>query len=144
MWHVTCMAIWEMRTKISVGNPELKIPPGRPKCRWKNNIKIHLLVGGCEFDSSGSGQGWISGSYEPDNGNTGFINREIFDETNVLKKEFFYTEVVPVVPLLLINCINDKFVFAANEHRNKLNIYIYIYNVFASLLTAYKYQQLSI
>jgi hypothetical protein len=25
-----------------VGNPERKIPLGRPRCRWENNIKIDL------------------------------------------------------------------------------------------------------
>jgi hypothetical protein len=33
--------------KISVGKPERKRPLGRPRHRWKNNIKIHVIEIGC-------------------------------------------------------------------------------------------------
>jgi hypothetical protein len=28
--------------RVLVGRPEGKIPLGRPRCRWKDNIKMHL------------------------------------------------------------------------------------------------------
>jgi hypothetical protein len=39
--------------KVLVGNPEGKRPLGRPRCRWKNNIKADLQ----EVDSGDVG--WI-------------------------------------------------------------------------------------
>jgi hypothetical protein len=33
--------------KILVGNPELKRPLGRHKCRWEDNIKADLQEVGC-------------------------------------------------------------------------------------------------
>jgi hypothetical protein len=32
--------------RILVGEPEGKRPLGRPRCRWVNNIKIHLRATG--------------------------------------------------------------------------------------------------
>jgi hypothetical protein len=39
-----------------VGKPEGKRPPGRPRCRWKNNIKVDIReMGWYRLDSCGSG-----------------------------------------------------------------------------------------
>jgi len=32
---------------VLVGHPEGKRPFGRPRCRWEDNIKMHLQVVGC-------------------------------------------------------------------------------------------------
>jgi hypothetical protein len=39
-----CSTNWEKRSacRILVGNPEGKRPPGRPRRRWVNHIKIDL------------------------------------------------------------------------------------------------------
>jgi len=34
--------------RVLVGKPERKRPPGRPKRRWVDNIKMDLLEVGCE------------------------------------------------------------------------------------------------
>jgi hypothetical protein len=33
--------------RVLVGNPEERRPLGRPRCRWKNNIRMYLLEVGC-------------------------------------------------------------------------------------------------
>jgi hypothetical protein len=33
--------------RVLVGKPEGKRPLGRPRCRWKDNIKMHLYEMGC-------------------------------------------------------------------------------------------------
>jgi hypothetical protein len=33
--------------RVLVGNPEEKRPLGRPRCRWKDNIKTNLQEVGC-------------------------------------------------------------------------------------------------
>jgi len=33
--------------RVSVGKPEGKRPLGIPRCRWEDNIKIHLKEVGC-------------------------------------------------------------------------------------------------
>ena len=33
---------------VLVGKPEGKRPPRRPRCRWKDNIKMYLQEVGCE------------------------------------------------------------------------------------------------
>jgi hypothetical protein len=40
--------------KILVGKPETKRPLGRPRCIWKNNIKIDVKEIECGLDSTGS------------------------------------------------------------------------------------------
>jgi hypothetical protein len=41
--HVACMWIKKEKAyRILVGKPEGKKPLGRPGCRWKDNIKMHL------------------------------------------------------------------------------------------------------
>jgi hypothetical protein len=39
--------------RVLVGNPKGKIPPGRPRCRWEDNIKMDLQEVGC------GGMDWI-------------------------------------------------------------------------------------
>ena len=41
MWHVRGRG--EVHKKALVGKPEGRRPFGRPRCRWKDNIKINLL-----------------------------------------------------------------------------------------------------
>jgi hypothetical protein len=47
IWHVAW--IWEERVlyRVSVCKPERKTPPGRPRHRWEDNIKMHLQEVGC-------------------------------------------------------------------------------------------------
>jgi len=49
-------------TECLVGKLEGKIPLGRPRCRWEDNIKMNLQEMGCGhgLDSSGSGQGQVA------------------------------------------------------------------------------------
>ena len=39
--------------RVLVGKPEGKGPLGRPRCRWEDNIKLHLQEVGC------GGMDWI-------------------------------------------------------------------------------------
>jgi hypothetical protein len=43
--------------RVLVGKPEGKRPVGRPRCRWKDGIKMDLRETGwgCGVDSPGSG-----------------------------------------------------------------------------------------
>jgi len=44
--------------RVLVGKPEGKRPLGRPRCRWKDNIKMYLQELGCGgygLDRTGSG-----------------------------------------------------------------------------------------
>jgi len=34
-----------LKYRVWMGKPEGKRPPGRPKCRWEDNIKIQSLDG---------------------------------------------------------------------------------------------------
>jgi hypothetical protein len=34
--------------RVLVGKPEVKIPLGRPRCRWEGNIKMDFQEVGCE------------------------------------------------------------------------------------------------
>jgi hypothetical protein len=58
----------EMRNtyKILVGKPEGKRPLGRPRRRWKDNIRIDLrkIRWECGLDASVSGQGSVAVSCE--------------------------------------------------------------------------------
>jgi len=48
--------MWESRGvyRVFVGKPERKRPPGRPRHRWEDNIKMDLKEMGC------GGLDWIS------------------------------------------------------------------------------------
>jgi hypothetical protein len=59
--------------KILVGKREGKIPLGRPRRKWEDNIKMDLAEIGCGLDSSGSRKGPFAGSCEQGNGHSGFI-----------------------------------------------------------------------
>jgi hypothetical protein len=51
--------------RVLVGKPEGRIPLGRPRHRWEDNIKMDLREVGCGghgLDQSGSGQGQVAGS----------------------------------------------------------------------------------
>jgi hypothetical protein len=51
--HIACMGEKKNLHKIFVGKPEGKIPLGRPRHRWEDNIKMDLRVytfGGCGLD----------------------------------------------------------------------------------------------
>ena len=41
--------IWESRGvyRVLVGKPEGNRPPGKPMCRWEDNIKLDLQEAGC-------------------------------------------------------------------------------------------------
>ena len=43
MGHVACMVERRGAYRVLVGKPEEKKPLGRPRCRWEDNIKLHLL-----------------------------------------------------------------------------------------------------
>jgi hypothetical protein len=40
--HVACMGEMRNEFNILVGKPEGKRPPGRPSCRWEDDIRIYL------------------------------------------------------------------------------------------------------
>jgi hypothetical protein len=40
--HVACMGEKRNTCSVSVGKPEGKIPLGRARCRWEENIKMDL------------------------------------------------------------------------------------------------------
>jgi hypothetical protein len=61
-----------------VGEPEGKRPLGRPRRRWKDNIRMGLTVGGCELDSSDSGLGPVAGPYKHGNELSDSIKGRIF------------------------------------------------------------------
>jgi hypothetical protein len=43
--------------RLLVGKPERKRPPGRPRRRWADNIKIDILdIGGSSLDRTGVAQ----------------------------------------------------------------------------------------
>jgi hypothetical protein len=49
-----CMGEMRGVYRVLVGRPEGKIPLGRPRCRWEDNIKTHLQEVGC------GGMGWTN------------------------------------------------------------------------------------
>jgi hypothetical protein len=51
--HVARMGEGRDVYRVSVGKPEGKIPMGRPRCRWEDNIKMDLQAVGC------GGMDWI-------------------------------------------------------------------------------------
>jgi hypothetical protein len=49
--------------KVLVRKPEGRRPLGRPRRRWEDGIRMDLReidLGGCRFDSTGSGQGQVT------------------------------------------------------------------------------------
>jgi hypothetical protein len=54
----TCSAMGERRGVhgILVGKPEGKRPPGRPRCRWEENIKMNFPVVG---SGAWNGSSWL-------------------------------------------------------------------------------------
>jgi hypothetical protein len=61
-----------------VGRSEGKRPLGRPRRRWKFNIKLDLReigIDGGELDSAGSGQGPVVGLCEDGDETLGSINK---------------------------------------------------------------------
>jgi len=61
-----------------VGKPVGKRPCGRPRLRWKDNIRIGLReieLGRFQLELSGSGQGPVAGSCENDNEPSRFHER---------------------------------------------------------------------
>ena len=45
--HVACMGDRRGVYRVLVGKPEEKRPFGRPRCSWKDNIKMDLQEVGC-------------------------------------------------------------------------------------------------
>jgi hypothetical protein len=56
--------------KFLVGRLERKIPLGRPRRRWEDNI---IMVGRCGLDMSGSGQVPVAGPCEKYNKPSGSV-----------------------------------------------------------------------
>jgi predicted CoA-binding protein len=46
--HVACLGKKRNSYRVLVVNPEGKRLLGRPRCRWEDNIKMHLKEIGCE------------------------------------------------------------------------------------------------
>jgi hypothetical protein len=44
--HVARMGQTRTAYRLLVGKPETKRPLGRPRCRWADNIKMHLIETG--------------------------------------------------------------------------------------------------
>jgi hypothetical protein len=51
--HVACIGEKRGVYRVLVGEPEGKRPPGRPRPRWEDNIKMYLQEVGC------GGMDWI-------------------------------------------------------------------------------------
>jgi hypothetical protein len=69
MWagHVARMGEERKVYKILVGKPKGKRPLGRPRRRWEDGIRMDLGetgLGGCELDSTSSGQRLVAGCCE--------------------------------------------------------------------------------
>jgi hypothetical protein len=66
--HVARMGEERKVYKVLVGKAEGKRPPGRPRRRWENGIRMDTRVlawgGGVGLDSTGSGQGPVAGCCE--------------------------------------------------------------------------------
>ena len=61
------MGEWTGAYRASVGKREEMRPFGRPRRRWEDNIKMHLLdvgLGGHRLNRSGSKYGQVAGSCE--------------------------------------------------------------------------------
>jgi hypothetical protein len=65
--HVARMGQKRKVYKVLVGKPKGKRPHGRPRCRWKDGIRMSFREAGweeCGVDSPGSGQGLEAGCRE--------------------------------------------------------------------------------
>jgi hypothetical protein len=63
--------------RVLVGKPEGERPLGRPRRRWKNNIKINIQEMGCwgiDWIDLAQDRGQIAGNCECGNEPSGFIN----------------------------------------------------------------------
>jgi hypothetical protein len=60
--HVARMGEGRGVYRVLIGRPEVKIPLGRPRRRWEDNIKVHLREIGIDglMDSAGSGYGPVA------------------------------------------------------------------------------------
>ena len=56
MRHVACMGVKRGVYKVTVGKPKGKRPLGRPRRRWKDNIKMDLQEVGC---GGMTGSSWL-------------------------------------------------------------------------------------
>jgi hypothetical protein len=56
------MCLKEVRTVVLVGRPDGKIALGRPRRRWKGNIKMDFQ--GVRWDCSVSGYGQVANAYK--------------------------------------------------------------------------------
>ena len=74
--HVARMGERRYSYRVLVGKPEGKRPLGRPRRRWKGNIKIDpqkVECGVYGLDRFGSGQGQVAGTCECGNKPSGFV-----------------------------------------------------------------------
>jgi hypothetical protein len=65
--HVGCMGEERKVYKVLVGKPEGKRPPGRPRRKWEDGMRMDLReigLGGYGLDLTGSGQGPVAGCCE--------------------------------------------------------------------------------
>jgi hypothetical protein len=79
--HVARMGEERKVYKCLVGNPEGNRPPGRPRRRLENGIRMDLSgigLEGCGLDSTGSGQGPVAGCCECGDEPSGFFATELF------------------------------------------------------------------
>jgi hypothetical protein len=85
MWHA-----WERRVyKVLVGKPEGKRPFGRPRRRWEDGIRMDLReigLGGCGLDSTGSGQGPVTGCCECGDEPSGSCATELLKRSCLMKQ----------------------------------------------------------
>jgi hypothetical protein len=65
-----------------VGKSEGRIPFGRPRCRWEDNIKMHIQAVGLRYglNWSGSGQGCLTGSCVCGDEPSGYIKCSHFSD----------------------------------------------------------------
>jgi hypothetical protein len=70
-WVVHVVQMGQKR--LFVGKPDSKIPVGRPRCRWVDNIKMGDRMQWCGLDWPGSGQRQVESSYERGNEPLGFM-----------------------------------------------------------------------
>jgi hypothetical protein len=89
-----CRVMWYRRDKrciILSGKPERKRSFGRPRCKWKNNIKMDLtkITWECELDSTILGYGPMTG-LQPSGSTKG---RKLLD-CHLLKKSYFPSAVL--------------------------------------------------
>jgi len=47
--HVACMGEERGVYRVLLGKPEGRIPLGRPRCRWVDNIRMDLQEVGCGY-----------------------------------------------------------------------------------------------